>query len=181
MRSRKLNLPALGPGPQGSRLRDMNNGSRPNRCSEMNVGIICSCLPVVFATVKGFTTGDIWATIARYVKTRGYRSGASGSDDVGEPKLPSLNTSCDENDLPQIPRGTMTGVRTFIRKAHCSKSEDSINVTTELHTFSELASVDDCYHSQLQRGYFEGSCSHLAQPSQDLFATTRQFGTGRCS
>lgn len=145
----------------------------------MNVGIICSCLPVVFATVKGLTTGDVWATIARYVKTRGHRNGASGSGSVGEPKLPSTDTSGDENDLPEIPRGTMTGVRTFIRKAHRSGSSDSINVTTESHTFSDLESVDDYYHSQLQRGYFEGSRTNLSQPSQELVATTGQNGTGR--
>lgn len=159
----------------------MTNTSRSNRCSEMNVGIICSCLPVVFATVKGFTTGDIWATIARYVKTRGHRSGTWGLNGVGEPKLPSTDISGDENDLPEIPRGTMTGVRTFIRKAHRSGSGDSINVTTESHTFSELSSVDDCYHSQLQRGYFEGSRTNLTheQTLQELYSTTGKKGTGR--
>lgn len=145
----------------------------------MNVGIICSCLPVVFATVKGLTTRDIWATITRYVKTKGRRSGASGSDGVGEHKLPCTNTSGDENDLPKIPRGTMTGVRTFIRKAHRSGSDNSINVTTESHTFSDLESVDDCYHSQLQRGYLEGSRTNLTQPSQILIATAGQNGPGR--
>lgn len=145
----------------------------------MNVGIICSCLPVVFATVKGFTTGDIWATLARYVKTRGHRRGASGLDGVKEPKLPSNGTSDDGNELPKIPRGTMTGVRTFVRKAHRSASSDSISVTTESRTFSELESANDCYHSQLQRGYFEGSRTNLRQPSQELLATTGQNGTGR--
>lgn len=148
-------------------------------CCEMNVGIICSCLPVVFATVKGFTTGGLWTTIVRYVKTGGNRSGASGSDGVGEPKVPSTGTSGDEHHLPKIPRGTMTGVRTFIRKAHRSKSGDTINVTTELHTFSESGSIDDSYHSQLQRGYFEGSHTNLTQPSQASFAATGQKGTGR--
>lgn len=151
--------------------------SRLNRCSEMNVGIICSCLPVVFSTVKGFTTGGIWATIARYVKTRAHRGGASDSDGVFEPKLPFTDTSGDENDLPMIPRGTMTGVRTFLRKD--SGSDDSINVTTESQTFSELASVDDCYHSQLQHSYFEGSRTNLARPSQEVWATIGENGTGR--
>lgn len=68
----------------------------------------------------------------------------------------------------------MTGVRTFIRKAYRSEPADSINVTTELRTFTELGSFDESYHAQLQQAYFEGSHNNLANPSQASFATAQK-------
>lgn len=138
---------------------------------EMAVGIICSCLPVVFSTIRGVAKVGMWATLVRYVKSGGRYSGASGSGGPVPQKEPITGISEDSNGLPQIPQGTLTGVKSFIRKAYRSKPANTINVTTELHTFSGLASIDDDYHAQLQRGYFASSNTHLNDTSQASVAS----------
>lgn len=139
----------------------MTNRSRPNRCSELNVGIICSCLPVVFPTLKGLTPRNVWAIVSRYVKTGRHRNGVSILDNIAEPKLLATDTS----------GGEKNGVVTFIRKAQYSESGDSINVTNGLHTFEEHGSIDECHYSRLLVKS-EGSRTNRTQPSQNLFTTT---------
>lgn len=136
------------------------------RTWELAVGVICSCLPVVFVTLKGMSKSGPWATFMKYIRSKDRHNGAYHSDGPLPLHHPTDDMPGDGKGLPQVPRGTMTGMRTFIRNVHHSKPSKSIVVTTELHSFTGLASIDDSYHAQLQNGYFESSYTNQSNPSQ---------------
>jgi hypothetical protein len=110
---------------------------------EINVGIVCSCLPVVFVLFKQATTSS-WTSLrswgTRFFRRTGSRTlGKTESNRTKEPD--SLNM-----DSLRIPRGTLTGLRTFFGG---TKTKSRIP-DTELSIFADMASVEEEYHSQLK-------------------------------
>lgn len=127
--------------------------------AELNVGIICSCLPIVFVLFRGSTTNSPWNSFVRYLRTRGRHSTTTNSN---QPKDHFYGLSDDDPTLPQFQRERPTGLHAFIHKGHRPRPQHGITVSTELSTYSTLASVDDTYHEQLKRTYLE---SYLAKTS----------------
>ena len=111
--------------------------------AELNAGIICSCMPVVFVLFKGFSNKFLRIPSLRYFRSRGRRT-AEGQD--------QLPVSVPKEKLPQIPKATMTGLRSFIRKAYRSQAP----ATTQISAYSELnsiGSINDDYHAQLKAAH----------------------------
>ncbi|KAG6365791.1 hypothetical protein INS49_007402 [Diaporthe citri] len=121
--------------------------------AELNVGIICSCMPIVFVLFRGSATFSPWSSLVRYLRTRGRHSAGTNSN---QPKDPFSGLSDEDPTLPQFQRRRLTGLHTFIHKSHRSPPPQGITVMTELSTYRTLASVEDTYHEQLKRTYLEG-------------------------
>jgi hypothetical protein len=75
-------------------------------------------------------------SLRRYLRSR-YASGQSDSDDIYQKK---------EQGLPEVPRGTLSGLKTFVRKFDRTQRVES----TAMSNFSELASRDESYHEVLK-------------------------------
>lgn len=133
---------------------------------ELNVGLICSCLPVVFVVIKGVYTGGSLTAFIQYMyfRTRGKRSGASNS---GQPAVSSGSSGGDQM-LPQIPKGPMTGIQTFIRRAGRPQQSLGTNITvmTEMSMYTDLSSTDDAYHEQLKRAHIQNYHTNHSNPSR---------------
>ena len=135
----------------------MNRCSLANRVTpnpsvgELNGGIICACLPVVFILFKKSTKSGPWASLVRYFQT--HRSRKQSTDGLGTEGSSDFSAAGDrmaeKGQLPKIPRATMTGLRSFIHKSHRTQDPGAVMVHTELSTYNELASIDDEYHAQL--------------------------------
>ncbi|KAK7214246.1 hypothetical protein V2G26_021424 [Clonostachys chloroleuca] len=114
--------------------------------AEINIGIACSCIPIVFVHFKslGNLSGS-WFSKIRYMSGRKDSSGRGGSTDKQILDSHEIEMG-PAASLPQVPKGTMTGVRSFMR---------NFNRTNKLHmTQTGLLSVDSLeytYHDQLQR------------------------------
>jgi hypothetical protein len=50
------------------------------------------------------------------------------------------------NGLPKVPGGTLTGLKTFVRRFHKTQKVDA----TPMSDFSELESQDESYHGVLK-------------------------------
>lgn len=115
--------------------------------TELNVGIICSCLPVTFVIFKGFNMRVPVISFVRYFRTRSRGKQSSPSNPAEARDSSShLAKEVDTSSLPRIPRATLTGLRTFIGRANShrtlARQSKKITVKTELSTFDELASTD---------------------------------------
>lgn len=118
------------------------------------MGILCSCIPVIFVLFKGaMETSSTWASRFWYNLTGGYRkgSGPSGGSEGQMNALPYRQVD-NEHNLPQVPKATMTGLRTFLGRVGRTKAEK-----TEASMFTDdlnltAVSVDYDYHRHLREG-----------------------------
>ncbi|ROW14974.1 hypothetical protein VPNG_03462 [Cytospora leucostoma] len=111
--------------------------------AELNFGIICACMPVVFVLFKSFAAETrSWAARLRSWTTR------------GKTDLEMLSHSgIADADLPRIPKGTVTGLRNFMRGAHSSSLLDTHMTLMQAAPGEVLTyvSVDYDYHTQLRQ------------------------------
>ncbi|KFA70259.1 hypothetical protein S40285_07894 [Stachybotrys chlorohalonatus IBT 40285] len=118
--------------------------------AEINLGIICACIPVSVPLFKGLTakvttTGSSWR---RYLLN--YR-GSSGSSESTKAARGA------DGSLPKVPKGNLKTLFSLINKAgdnsYASKPQQGITVTRatdiELAPYSELRSIDMDYHAYL--------------------------------
>jgi len=119
--------------------------------AELNAGIICSCMPVVFVVFKGFSKRIFHIPAVRYFRPR---TKQSTGEDAGLAK-PSV-----ENDEVEIPRPVMTGLRSFIRRAH--RTNPTKGDTTHIESYTELESLRDGYHTHLHPQKSQQNCSASA-------------------
>lgn len=105
---------------------------------EINVSIICSCMPAFTTPIKVMTSRmmDSWSNI----KKRSQRS---------ETTLPPKENGDGLQSLPHIPPAKISGLRTFIRRFDRTASEKT-TVVVDVSNFSKLGSVDEDYHHQLR-------------------------------
>ncbi|KAI1084718.1 hypothetical protein F5B20DRAFT_218899 [Whalleya microplaca] len=106
---------------------------------ELNVGIMCSCMPIGFVVLNGLNK-RISDSFAKFISTHSKNN---------NPSNPSMQKGTSERDhFPKIPSGAITGLRSFIRKAHSSQTDR----TFDMSTYNELNSIDETYHGHLERG-----------------------------
>lgn len=105
---------------------------------EVNIAIICSCMPAFTAPLRTLTTRmtSSW----RYLKR--------STDNLLSRKDTSAREPGQEG-LPEVPRANISGLRTFIRRFNRSASEETA-VAVDMSNFSKLGSVDEDYHQQLR-------------------------------
>jgi hypothetical protein len=114
--------------------------------TEMTVGIVCCCIPIVFVLFKGASDSlrEAWSSLQQY--------GRSRSKGVTNPEAQSTEDIV-EASFPKFPSASMTGVTSFIRRVHHTKQERA-------EPYNELQSFDADYHLQLQR-METGSRGHM--------------------
>lgn len=109
------------------------------------MGIMSSCMPVIFVLFKGFTAWcGLWASK--------FWSLAGLSKRTNDPtKLAGVQPLCDEisdkKALPESPRGTLTGLRSLMRNFNRT-------IPAKTHTGNtgvSYNSADYDYHTQLKR------------------------------
>ena len=107
---------------------------------EINIGLICSYMPVVSMPLKLIVESVVnsWSSMRKYSRTM-----FSRSDDTGKAKE-ALGPQ-----LPEVPSGTMSGMKTFIRRLYRTERENTVHLT-DVSAFSKLGSVDKGYHEQLR-------------------------------
>jgi hypothetical protein len=75
-------------------------------------------------------------SLRRYLRSR-YASGQSDSGEIDQKA---------EQGLPEVPKGTLSGLKTFVRKFNRTQYDNSMPMSN----FSELASRDESYHEVLK-------------------------------
>jgi hypothetical protein len=106
-----------------------------HRVAELNAGIMCSCMPIVFVLFKNTTKKSYHTTPVRYFQTPRSKANSEGQK--------QQHGGIPENQLPAIPKPVVTGLGPFIRK------DRSQAQGTELSSYTELTSMnDDFVHSR---------------------------------
>lgn len=133
--------------------------------AEINLGIVCACVPVVFPIMKAIgmkvtSTGSTWR---RYLLVKYQRSERTPDTVITE-------DSTAKGPFAEIPKGNLRTLLSFVRGSHRSqrgKSQGGITVTQateiELAPYSELRSIDMEYHSYLGNGPQKGAHTARAQ------------------
>ncbi|KAI8622904.1 hypothetical protein F5Y19DRAFT_30540 [Xylariaceae sp. FL1651] len=130
------------------------------RVAEMNISLICCCMPAVSPLVLG-PMQRFGALVSSWFRkpqpeaqgTKGYRDQSAGG------------TSTQSTQTPPIPRGTLTGLRTRIWNIFSSKAvvEDSTNLNT-LPMYSDSSTVHDNY--DVSTGVSQPSSTHGSHTDQ---------------
>lgn len=107
----------------------------PSSICEVNIAIICSCMPAFTAPLKIITTRMLssWNLVRK--QSASILSPKEGADGP--------------QGLPGVPRANISGLRTFIRRFNRSSSQQTTLMVDESN-FSKLESVDEEYHRQLR-------------------------------
>lgn len=102
---------------------------------EINIAIICSCMPAFTTPIKIITSRVLssWSHIRKRSETT----------------LPPKEGGDVIQSLPVIPGANISGLRTFIRRFNRSTSQQT-TVMIDASNFSKLGSVDEDYHHQLR-------------------------------
>ncbi|KAI0552665.1 hypothetical protein F4679DRAFT_44635 [Xylaria curta] len=107
---------------------------------EVAIGLICGCMPIIASLLKGVLVG-INSIYGSDLLTRTSSRGTKHTD---------LQASNEK--LPDVPRGTITGIRTLIRKVYHFDSRNT-NDSNDIVTTQTLHAADEDYHEQLKKAY----------------------------
>ncbi|KAI2633063.1 hypothetical protein GGS26DRAFT_65829 [Hypomontagnella submonticulosa] len=117
----------------------------PLAVAEVNVGIICGCVPVLPVIYKRIKGGTVWIYLSKLIPTIWRRNAESNLE--SSPEIPSSSTIT-KRDWVKIPTANLTGLRSFIWKSHRTLPGQ----VTELSTYAEISSANDEYHTHIRVG-----------------------------
>ncbi|KAJ8133118.1 hypothetical protein O1611_g506 [Lasiodiplodia mahajangana] len=107
--------------------------------AELNIGTICSCMPVVFVLFKNFSkaVGTKWTSLFR----------SQGTDSKGKTykleELASLpRNGAEDGSLPPAPYPTLTGVKTFVHQVQYTTPHSNANPFRSTNPYSEIQDDD---------------------------------------
>lgn len=130
----------------------------PYRVAEINLGIVCACIPVCVPVLKSFseTFSRMVSSSKRYLRKSNRSS--DYDDDFGTTKTSGTGV------LPRVPRVNLNTLRSLFRDPHDSQranTQRSVTVTRvtniELSPYTEVGSVDMDYHRYLVNGHQNSS------------------------
>ncbi|KAL1851091.1 hypothetical protein Daus18300_012638 [Diaporthe australafricana] len=124
--------------------------------AEINMGILCSCIPVAFVLFKGMAErSSTWASRFWCSFTGGYRKTTDPSrPSKGQMDHQHLNYQANHDpELPRVPKATMTGLRSFFDKFGRSRAEKTQATADTDELDLTVMSVDCDYHTHLRAGY----------------------------
>lgn len=141
---------------------------------ELNAGLICAAVPVAFVLFKGAFLQP-WGAVRTYMQKLWSRSRSSGGGRrrrpdryapseqhldrrLGNEHKKESHSSTSRFGLPKVPRGVMTGLRTFVRggKGRVGKDTEAQTEMTAYSTYDEIGSVEEEYHRQLRGAELHG-------------------------
>lgn len=122
-------------------------GANKNSAAEVGVGIICSCMPVIFVLFKeAFQKIQIKLPSLYYSRFRRGAKGTSSEDSLRLAQQPR-----EQEELAAVPKGTMITLRSIIKNVFGSTTE---NGTREdevvLSNMSNFDAGRDTYHARLR-------------------------------
>ncbi|ROW04719.1 hypothetical protein VMCG_04870 [Cytospora schulzeri] len=79
--------------------------------AELNVGLICGCMPVIFVLFRGLAakSGSVWTSVREWMKAHSRQTNTSS--DISFP----IQIIHGPEELPQLPEGTPSGIPSFTR------------------------------------------------------------------
>ncbi|KAI2770930.1 hypothetical protein F4815DRAFT_496904 [Daldinia loculata] len=110
--------------------------------AELNVGISCSCMPIVFVPFRRLTRTTLRNSLLKLISTYRKHNHREFPHDSNDSEM-----MIQLEQLPQIPESSWTGLRSWVRKAHLSQS----GRVNDVFTYREIASVDIDYHDHLRK------------------------------
>jgi hypothetical protein len=120
---------------------------------ELSIGNIVACMPILTSPLKSFVSNVavVWKSISSLSRPSSKHS-ANNSHTLLEY---NSNDNQGGEKLPQIPKGTLSGVRTFIRRAYQSTTgqpQTGLKSGQDLETNVTMGSVDveQDYHVYLK-------------------------------
>lgn len=119
-----------------------------SRIIEVNIAIICSCMPIITAPLKVIVLklASSWSYLKK--QHQALHSHAESRRDQAK----SLSAD--------IPGAKISGLRTFVQKFQRSMSRNT-SVVMDMSSSSTLGSLDGDYHRQLRDVYKNNSASAL--------------------
>ncbi|KAF2730926.1 hypothetical protein EJ04DRAFT_28353 [Polyplosphaeria fusca] len=111
---------------------------------ELNVGLICLCLPVVSVPILNRIT-KLGHSLSSWLSERRSRRSRRSNEDSG-----SSNHDESTPALPSVPGGALTGLRSLFRNFDRSRNDDSTQEVTGVGSFSDVESADVSYHAQIK-------------------------------
>ncbi|KAK3374874.1 hypothetical protein B0H63DRAFT_512909 [Podospora didyma] len=118
--------------------------------AELNFGLMCSCMPVITVSLKAWANKTVssWHSVKKY-----YYSNTFGGQSRSEANNTGGGIRGDrylKEELPRIPGGAMSGMRTFIRRFNRSTNAQSVPMSNFV-TLNSMSDKD--YHGQLRDIY----------------------------
>jgi hypothetical protein len=128
----------------------------PWSVGEINIGIMSSCMPVIFVVFRGFTIWSAsWATKIWSLISRGRtQDGLSQASDIQLVRYNEMSGS----HLPEVPKGSLTGLKSFMRNFHRTNPVKTQTTTVPL----TYASMDYDYHAQLKQQHADARSPPLS-------------------
>ncbi|KAI0599682.1 hypothetical protein F4775DRAFT_549401 [Biscogniauxia sp. FL1348] len=109
---------------------------------ELNLGIICCCLPICFVLFKQLAE----RSRSTCVFIRGYIN-SYRKNNTPQTTSPRAGTGLPSN-LPNFPKPTITRLRSMLRKTHRTQTSNTQTTDTIATTYLELQSIDLEYQAQ---------------------------------
>ncbi|ROV92952.1 hypothetical protein VSDG_06388 [Cytospora chrysosperma] len=118
--------------------------------AEINSGVVCSCMPVIFVLFKGTLDKLVgWLSGLLHLITGHSRDssnmGPNGGNDIHITLYKCVDGGGQE--LPQVPKGTVTGLRSFVRnfgrtdvektEGHLSTDGNMLTVVSEVYDYHQ--------------------------------------------
>lgn len=138
-----------------------------SRVAEINLGIICACVPVAFPLAKGVVRsfGSL-PSLAKHVFSREHNN----SDTSQESRSHIVSS---RRWLPKVPEGNMRTLASFFRESNGPRTNMSQSHVMDTHmpdvemgNFNELQSIDEGYHGYLAEGC-QGSKLNLTESTEN--------------
>ncbi|KAI1335016.1 hypothetical protein F5Y15DRAFT_399312 [Xylariaceae sp. FL0016] len=114
--------------------------------AKSNIGIACSCMPAVSVLFRGWMLRckSAGASLKRYFSSLSNDSKLSPSTTEG-----IVLEAGPTQELPNIPKGTLSGLVSFFRRGSVSRMGTKPG-ETQVSTYLELQSVDYEYHAHIE-------------------------------
>lgn len=113
------------------------------RVVELNIGIICGCMPVIFVFFKKASKNDTYQAFMKRFRTSLPRSSKE------QPGLPTGSGADARRIRLAIPKPIITGLRSLIHKMHHNEHSPPVeSIATE--SYNDLDSGPYDYHKQLR-------------------------------
>ncbi|KAI0376487.1 hypothetical protein F5Y04DRAFT_210805 [Hypomontagnella monticulosa] len=109
---------------------------------EINVGIICSCMPVLPVVYKHIKGSTIWVSLSNLIPTIWGHNTELNPQGSREPSSAQIL----QNNRVKIPAATLTGLRSFIWKSCRTRP----GLVAELSIDTGISSVNDEYHTHIK-------------------------------
>ncbi|KAJ2991851.1 hypothetical protein NUW58_g2372 [Xylaria curta] len=129
--------------------------------AELNIGILCACIPVFFVLFKTAARRTEYGFIylKEHFSPRGSgRGDIAGREGTHHPKIEA-----------QVPSGTLNRLKSIFRKVGRTQAQGT-EALTDLRTsdFLELQSADYDYHAHIRRGSHTASTKSLIKPRSNV-------------